>query len=300
MTAPVDEFLRCSLGGPLSRAELLLAQHPQIARHDLRTALVLGDVEHVRVVLAADPAAAFRPDPAEGRPPLLDVCASLWGSQAALWGKPHREAELLEIARLLVDAGAHPNTAHANSYRRTVSALDAAVGRDHIGIVELLLERGAYPTETHLSIATGGRDLIVLRMLLARIRPVPGSTVLTGPISDGRTEVVRLLLEHGFEPNRLLPGRSFREWYDDENYDEDWAMEMGLRHYPPIHPLLAAVRSDAPIELFAALVEHGARHPDAATQARRAGKTEIADLLERYDQSAETTFPYDQSARYTD
>jgi hypothetical protein len=172
--------------------------------------------------------------------------------------------------------------------------------RDRLSIVELLLARGAYPTEAQLSIATRAQDLAVLRLLLRHIRPVAGSTVLTAPISNGRADAVRVLLEHGFEPNRLLPGHAFRDVHDDEDYDEDWALEMGLRHHPPIHPLLAAMKTDEPSTgLFAALLEHGSRHPDAAEEARRSGLREAADLIERYDHSKLARWPHDQQARYT-
>jgi hypothetical protein len=108
------------------------------------------------------------------------------------------------------------------------------------------------------------------------------SAVLSGPIDDGMTEAVRILLEAGADPNRLLPGSTFRDVDPDEDFDEDEFFAAMEREYPPIHPLSAAVKSDAPAELITLLLEHGAFDSAALALARRRYRRDVVELLERF------------------
>jgi hypothetical protein len=104
----VDALLRASVGGPERRAARLLEMYPEIAGYDFRTAVVLGDVDRVRELLANDPELAVRPTEPVGWPPLLGVCSSRWHRI-----DPSRAEGLLEVARMLLDAGADPKYPHS-------------------------------------------------------------------------------------------------------------------------------------------------------------------------------------------
>ena len=66
---------------------------------------VLGDAGALREALAADPAAAVAIDQERGWPPLLYACYSRWPQTG-----PAREPGMAQVVRLLLDAGASPNT----------------------------------------------------------------------------------------------------------------------------------------------------------------------------------------------
>src|SRR6266545_2474046 len=98
----VQEFLAASVSAmTMRRAARLLAIDPGIARHDFRTAVVLGDADRVHESLAGDPGLAVRPDAWSGWLPLHGVCMSRWHHI-----DPSRSAGMLEVARSLLDAGA--------------------------------------------------------------------------------------------------------------------------------------------------------------------------------------------------
>ena len=285
----VREFLNAITGGARPRAAALLARDPSIARYDFRTAVVLGDVPGVRDLLASDPALASRPDPQTGWPPLLDACRSCWHRIAPIelgpplrHLDPARSRDLAEVTRLLLDGGANPNTTVVTGWRSPthISALWAAVAHQNAAIIRLLLERGARPD--HGTFAVAAVHPTHLRLLLGYASLPADSAVLSGPIDDGMTEAVRILLEAGADPNRLLPGSTFRDVDPDEDFDEDKFFAAMEREYPPIHPLSAAVKSDAPAELITLLLEHGAFDSAAVALARRYYRTEIVELLERF------------------
>jgi len=149
-------------------------------------------------------------------------------------------------------------------------------GAANPAIAQLLLERGATPDDHDLYLAGFGDDNYEsLRLLLQHARNVSESTALAAPISTGYTEGVRLLLEAGADPNRLLPR-------DDTD--------------PPWPPVYAAVQSGCPAELVGLLLDAGG-DPDAPYQdqhsphriAVRQGRIDIADLLARYGARDDTT-----------
>lgn len=268
----VLEFLLASVNGMAKRqAARLLDIDPGISGYDFRTAVVLGDPAGVRERLAVDPGLAVRPDEWSGWLPLHGVCMSRWHHI-----DPSRAAGLVEVARLLLDAGADPSGAIGHPGERTYCApLFAAAGcADNPEITALLLDRGGTFDDNTVYLAAFHPGHECLRLLLQHTGLDAGSTALAAPISTGDTEGVRLLLEAGADPRRPLPGDLF-----------------GERHpaNPPIPPLYAAVRSDCPTELLELLLNHGG-DPDAATadgvsayrQAVRRGRTDLTALLARY------------------
>ena len=262
----VDAFLEASVTGRNGRAWRLLAEHPDIATFDFRTAVVLGDAGRVRELLAGDPALAVRPDDRSGWPPLLGVCSSRWHRI-----DPSRAAGMLAVARLLLEAGADPNsTAGRPGDRGYCSSLYAAAGcADNPAITELLLHLGAVPDDHTLYLTSFHRDHACLRLLLDHGAPSSGSTALAAPISTGDVEGVRLLLEAGADPNQPLP--------------DDLVAETGTGS-ERVTPLHAALEAGCPTPLIALLLAHGAdpRAPDRTGMSpyRRAVRRDRLDVAE--------------------
>lgn len=272
----VEMFLRASVGGPMRQAVALLADDPDIADHDPRTAVVLGDVDRVREQIARDPGWAMRPDRDSGWPPLLGVCSSRWHRD------PRRAEGMTGVARLLLDAGADPNTrVDGDGGRRRCGTLFAAAGcADNPAITRLLLERGAIPDDDTLYLAGFVTDHECLRLLLPHVPDIAASTALAAPISNNDPAGVELLLSAGVDPNRPLPAELFGERH---------------RGGPAIGTVAAAVEF-AGGEVVRMLVAAGA---DPTTPGRdgyspvrlalRRGDVELAEWLLAHGARADTT-----------
>ena len=263
----VNAFLRASVGGPEARAARLLAMHPEIAGYDFRTAVVLGDAARVRGFLAQDPELAVRPTEPVGWPPLLGVCSSRWHRI-----DPSRAEGLLEVARMLLDAGADPNTRTLPGQRARCSTLFAAAGTaNNPQITRLLLERGAVPDDETLYLAAFFPDHACLRLLLAHDASLDTTFALSAPISTGDLEGVRLLLEAGADPSRPLQADLLGESRSAD---------------PPIGAIPAAIECDCSAELIDLLLEYGG-DPNAPGRdgsapvrlAMRRGRTGVVELL---------------------
>jgi len=266
----VDAFLRASVGGPEGRAARLLERHPEIASYDFRTAVVLGDVDRVREELAHDPGLVLRPAAPVGWPPLLGVCSSRWHRI-----DPSRAEGLLEVARMLLDAGADPNTRTLPGQRTRCSSLFAAAGTaNNPQIIQLLLERGAVPDDETLYLSAFFPDHACLRLLLSHDATLDKTFALSAPISTGDVEGVRILLEAGADPSRPFQANLLRASREGD---------------PPIGAVAAAIECDCSAELIDLLLEYGgdpiapgrAGSPPVQLAMRR-GRTEIVELLERY------------------
>jgi hypothetical protein len=144
---------------------------------------------------------------------------------------------MVEVARLLLDAGADTNTSVVDGplgEPARWSPLYAAAGRaDNAAITAPLLERGARPDDHTVYLAAfhanpqrpapgirsglrGPANRDCLRLLLRYHRLPAASTALAAPISLDDAEGVRLMLDAGADPNRLLPGELFGEAYRNE------------------------------------------------------------------------------------
>ncbi len=127
-------------------AQRLLASHPEIARANIHTAAVCGDLPEVQRILAGRPAAALERGGGRDWTPLLTLCYTRFTHEAT-----HRNA--LAIARLLLDHGANANDfymAMDSAYTTLVGAAgegEQEAPRQPYGaeLFELLLERGAEP-----------------------------------------------------------------------------------------------------------------------------------------------------------
>lgn len=266
----VAAFLGSSVDGPPSRAVRLLAGDPGLAAVDIRTAAVLGEVERVRELITAEPRLVEAVDAERGWSPLLYVCHSRWHQV-----DPARADGLTEVARVLLDAGASPDSNNGGPARAGCrSALYGAAGiANNPAITALLLERGADPDDDEsVYHSVYHRDHACLRLLLAHGAKADGTNALAAAIGVGDVTAVRLLVAAGADPGRRPRGTAPAGHLADRS----------------INPLVSAAASDT-AEVMAVLLEAGA-DPDSATrdgispvrQAVRRGADEVAELLLRY------------------
>lgn len=151
-----------------------------------------GDLEDVKLHLAANPASAKQGGKATSRPPL---------EQAVLRNKT-------EIALLLLESGADPNTSNAS--KRT--PLHLAVDRNNPAVAAALLKHGAKPNErddsgwTPLHHAAAKNQLQTAKALLAGGANLTtlselGGTPLHEAAASGGKELIQLFLEHKVDPS---------------------------------------------------------------------------------------------------
>jgi hypothetical protein len=234
--ARVDEFLRlaCLTYGAddparVQRARAMLAEHPDLATATIHTVAAVGDVEAGRRRLAADPAESR----VEGGPhrwePLLYAAYSRVNST-----EPGRST--LEVARLLLEAGADPNAGYLWEAEYPFTALTGAFGEGESGphrtpphqyaqdLARLLLEAGADPNDSqtlynrqwskddrHLALLLEfglgrGTGATVWHARLGLDHPTPQELVeeeLRKAAESGRIGRVRLLLPHVADPDGL-------------------------------------------------------------------------------------------------
>ena len=127
-------------------AARLLEQHPEIARVNLYTAIVCGELEHVQQLLAERPEAATEPGGVRGWAPILYLAFTRFTH-----ARTTENAEA--IARLLLDRGADPNVFYkAGDANYTALVGVAGEGEQDSprqpqanALFQLLLERGAEP-----------------------------------------------------------------------------------------------------------------------------------------------------------
>jgi ankyrin repeat protein len=248
----LDAFVDAATNGRADRARALLERDPELSRARLDAALVYGERTELERALAEDPNVVARPLGARGWLPLLYVTHS-----AFLSGD--RTGELLACARLLLDAGADPNSSWEHPEFGALSALYGAAGVAHEPrMTALLLERGATPDDGEsLYHSCEARDHACLRLLLDAGARVEGTNALGHMLDYDDVEGLRLLLQRGVE-------ESTRDWPELQGAI-GWALSRD--------------RSREHIEL---LLRHGAAiQPSDATLAVRRGRSDLVDLLGR-------------------
>jgi ankyrin repeat protein len=263
-------FCEASIRDWHGRAARMLAANPEIAGYGLATALVLGDAPRVREAITRDPAVATRPDVRTGWTPLHVACASRWHRL-----DPARAPGLVEVARLLLDAGADP-VGRTRGPRSDWTPLRCAVaGAANPDIVRLLLDQGAVPDDHDLYLACfGDDDRQSLRLLLGHAPDVSETTALSAPISTGDIEAVRMLLDAGANPNQPMPAELFGTGHGTA---ETWPAAY------------AAVQFGCDSELLDLLLARGAdpnaAGPDGRSPYRVAisqGRADLAAVLRRH------------------
>jgi len=262
-TAALNSFLQLAQDGDRTGALRVLEEHPYLSTSHLHVAALLGNVETVRRLLAAR---GGDPNSRAGEPgasPLLFVCFSPF--------LPDRANELLECARLLLDAGADPNGVDG---RFGLPCLYGVTGYRYApDIARLLLARGANPTDgesLHHSAEQGRVD--ALDMLLAA--GVDVNAVGTW----GNTPLYFLV--HWYDVEEAAPATGF-EWLLERGADPD--VRCGKDEETCLHAAARRGRGQRTMEMLLARgAEIRATRRDGMTAwrlAKRAGRDDIAAFL---------------------
>ncbi|MHB1931347.1 MAG: ankyrin repeat domain-containing protein, partial [Acidimicrobiales bacterium] len=186
-----EALVAASIGGRLCEAQGILAAVGDIARYSLEAAAVLGDSERVGERLAVDPAVAVAIDEVRGWPPLLYACYSPWHRI-----DPARGAGMARVVRLLLGAGASPNTNNGarQGYR---SALKGSIELNNPDVAGVLLAAGADPDQGRpVAEAAGLRDHRCLELLLSHgAKVVAGTWTVGAAVFADDAHAVSVLLE---------------------------------------------------------------------------------------------------------
>jgi ankyrin repeat protein len=186
----VNAFVAASVDGRLGQASAIFRADPAIADRSLRAAAVFGDAGAARAMLAADPAAAVAVDDERGWPPLLYACYSRWHEI-----DPGRAAGLAQVVRVLLEAGASPDT-NDGGRPRFRSALKGSVEVDNPEVAAVLLIAGASPDLGQpISEAVGHRDQRCLQLLLAHGASLAGTWAVGAAVHHDDPGALSLLLD---------------------------------------------------------------------------------------------------------
>jgi ankyrin repeat protein len=184
------EFVAASVDGRVRQASDIFRADAGIAGRSLLAATVLGDAAAVREMLAGDPAAAVAIDDERGWPPLLYACYSRWHQI-----DPGRAAGLADVVRVLLTAGASPNTNDGGRVRYR-SALRGSAEVNNPDIMAVLLDAGASPDPGQpIGEAVGYRDHRCLRLLLAHGARVAGTWAVGASVYHDDPGALSLLLD---------------------------------------------------------------------------------------------------------
>ncbi len=259
----------------------LLAQRPELARYNLATAIVCGDIDAVRAAIARDRAAASTPigtaGPArsgagrandlhhelgeKGWTPLLYLAFTRLPLQAS-------RDQAVPMARLLLEAGADPNAFFmAGSSRYTPLTGVAGEGEEdrppHVhreALTELLLAYGANPYDTQVVYNLGFHARY--DWWLSRIH---AHTVATGRADDWADPAWRMLDMGGYGCGaRWFIERAIQRGAPDL---VRWCLEHGASANAEPAPsgrvapgsLLDTARAAGELAIAALLQQHGAR-----------------------------------------
>ncbi len=213
---PVAAFIRAACvprqdshaSGTLEEAEAILTRYPQVARANIHTAAIRADETGVREFLARDKKNATE----KGGPYEWDALTHLCFSRYLRLDGGRSDA-FVRTARALLEAGANANTGwyemidHPNPRPLFESAIYGAAGiAHHQGLTRLLIEYGADPNDEETPYhAAEGYDLAAFKVLLesGKLNSTSLATLLLRKGDWHDTEGIRLLLEHGADPNDM-------------------------------------------------------------------------------------------------
>jgi ankyrin repeat protein len=257
ITAEVaDSFVSQAISDRFERCRRMLELYPGLPRYSAATALVWGDAPFVKSWLESggEPAISTKIGPNEWLP-LEYVCYSRLHSLGQ-----ERFDGLLETARLLLDAGADPNTSHSWRADRNepLSVLFGAAGESgNVGIVRLLLERGANPNDGESVYHAAEKDRgDILELLLAY-----GGEISARAENWGNTPIFFLAGYRPSDPGWATAMKGIR-WLLDHGADPNVACDKNQS------TALHVASRTANAALVRLLIEHGANVSAKTTEGR--------------------------------
>lgn len=240
----------------------LLAQHPEIAQHDLNVAVVCGDIDYVRQAIARDRTVAVTPSsPPSAFRGAAGGANDLYGHLGAKGWTPllylafarlpiaATNDNSVEIARLLLDAGADPNAFfHAGDSHYTPMTGVAGEGEEdrpphprRDALTQLLLDYGANPYDIQVVYNLGFHSDYMWWLPAIHAHSVKAGRsddwrnpewpmlsmggygsgarwFLGHAIANGKVDLAKWCLEHGADAN-AAPPRDDR-WSDGQSLHE--------------------------------------------------------------------------------
>ena len=269
-------------------AQRHLAQHPDIARHDLYCAIVCGQLTEVRRILDTHPEAATEAGGARGWSPILYLSYTRFSHQATF-------DNAIEIGRLLLDRGADPN----DFYMAGDSEYSALVGAAGEGeqdsprqpyaeaLYRLLLEHGAGPYDIQVLYNTHFSG-----DMLWWLEPTYDRAVATGRKTDWDDPAWPMLGMGGYGPGGYFVLKSAID--KDNDALAEWALAHGASPdirtsaHPKFHPKYS-------------LLDHAILIGNAriADRLRRHGATSAGSPLEPDQEFAAASLRLDRPALET-
>jgi ankyrin repeat protein len=193
------------------QADAILRANPDKIGRDLFTAAILGDHETVVDILSTDRARAAECGGLYDWDPLTYLCFSRYLRD------PARAEAFVRTARLLLDAGANPNTGfywqdHEPEPTLETAIYGAAGIARHAELTRLLLERGADPNDGETAYHVGeGWDDATMKVLVesGKLGEEGLTTLLHRKIDWHHASAITYLLAQGAPVNRVsLWGRT--------------------------------------------------------------------------------------------
>jgi ankyrin repeat protein len=262
---PADALLEATLpaatahrDGDAARALRWIAEQPALTGANIWVAAATGDVEAVRRFLAADASLAGADGGTRHWDPLLYLCFS-----RLLRVDDARAARMLEIAGLLLDAGADPNSSWIDPQEaagnRETPLYGAAGVANRVELARLLVAHGANPndgeTAYHMVEHAG---VPCADFIVPLLEPLHRGMALGHQLDYDDLPGLRRLLELGADPNGPTP---FGNW--------------------PLHQAVWRGR-DRPF--FDLLIRHGAdlerRNKEGRTAYAMAARVHRKDIME--------------------
>jgi len=207
--AAVNSFIEAATGERGDRAARLLALHPEIARANFHTALLVGDAAAVERALADRPQLATEAGGQRNWLPLLYICHNALGDTAA----NHDGA--VAIARRLLALGADPNERFPWLHHgvRRPALWGAVMATQSLPLATALLEAGADASDgVTLPLAAGSGNIAALDLLFTRGADPnhPWATDGGAPLYEilhwaHGLEGAYWLLDHGASPDPVFP-----------------------------------------------------------------------------------------------
>jgi ankyrin repeat protein len=258
--------------GSKTRADQILAAHPEIVGSDIYMAATLGDADAVQRFIAADPASATT----KGGPRNVDALTYLCFSTYLRDDRTRTEG-FVRAATALLDAGADASTGFHDPTHRPEpeweSAIYGAAGvAQHPELTKLLIDRGADPNDEETpyhSPETWDNDALRILVESGKLTAQSLETMLLRKADWHDGEGIKYLLTHGADPNRMS------RWHHT-------AMHQALRRDNALENIVAFLDAEAD-----PLLANRADGRSSVSIAARRGRKDVLDTFERRGHSIE-------------